>query len=271
MNAREPDCVWNGPPGLRDPEASARLTFNWLGAPPPPLPAAAPPEPDERIARWALFAQCAAFVMILAVIVGVPVFFMVNPPIWAGMIVVAAVIALGAYGGHLSQKSRQAQKTFALWRTLKARAEAFAPIQAWREARATPEFWAALGAKGDGAAFEIECAEILAAILQTDQIALTRKTDDYGADIMACADDGLVVAQCKLSAKSPPKIGHIRELAGSKSFFKAQQGLFFSLAKIGEERVQAGAYAQTCNLQYWDAEALRLLAAHIVKTGSRPH
>lgn len=251
-------CVWPGPPDIRDAGATAKITFNWLktsgSGDKPPAPQPEAPAPIGAIlflllaaivGPAALGAWCAAVVDWRA---GVPIFLIL------ALISVSLIylwLGLGTAGPPAPPKPKPKPVDGAL--------------RAWKQARAKREFWERLGATKDGYGFEIECAELCAAIFQTRDVAITRGSDDYGVDIMICKDGKRHVAQCKLSSASPPSIGTVRELAGSTSFFGASTGLLFSLQKISELRVQAGEFARVCHLQYWDLEAILAFAQRLAK------
>jgi hypothetical protein len=239
-------CVWPGPADLRDPIASSKITFNWLKSTPTPADTGPPPPIGTFffVLGLVIFAPAAliwALCLFMdwrsAVLIGV---------VFTVILLLLVYVYIGLGPTDVRPKPSVDRR-------------AAASLRAWKLARTRLGFWQRVAGTGRGYAFEVECAELMAAILQTRDVWITRAHDDYGVDIVACKDGKRYVAQCKLARRGPPSINVIRELAGSTWYFGATIGMLFSMQKVAETRTQAGEFARVCHLQYWDLEAILLL------------
>jgi hypothetical protein len=132
---------------------------------------------------------------------------------------------------------------------------AIAPIQKWRTDRCERRFWQKPNLTYQE--FEYETAELLAGILATKSVALTRGSNDYGADALACDNPlGKVVVQCK-HWENDAKAASVRELAGSTTFLEANAGILFCLNKPDpEDAPQWEHFAERFNLTYWNLDCI---------------
>jgi hypothetical protein len=252
-------CVWPGPADLRDPIASKKITFNWLKTEATPIEKGPPP-------------PIGTFLMVLALMIAAPMALVWALSVyldWRSAILIGVVftviltILIYLYMGLAPNRLSRAKPKLA------PDHRANAALHAWKLDRTKTSFWQRVAASGNGHAFEIECAELMAGLLQTRDVWLTRQTDDYGVDIVACKDGKKYVAQCKLARKGPPSINVIRELAGSTCYFGATEGWLFSMQRVQETRTQASEFARVCKLQFWDLEAI-LFLAHQLATKPDP-
>jgi hypothetical protein len=252
MSGEAWSCFAQLPSGLVDPDRA--LTLNWLR--PRPTPEGFQlswRDLDTRRYARIVWAQRAAVAALL--VMGASIGFVVLSawPVDRGSLtiaigvsaVVAAIVALTA-------------RAIIRYRQVEPRREAynaavreFAEIDVWRVKRCDGAFWTKLVA----AAFELESAELLAGVFATGQVTLTRASDDYGVDILACAPVGRIIAQCQEQGR---KVGaaEVRELAGAKSFFKADQAIMISLKGASEENEQVNRMAERLELTFWNADAL---------------
>jgi hypothetical protein len=131
----------------------------------------------------------------------------------------------------------------------------FEEIDAWRAARCDAAFW---DGGVDEAAFERECAELLAGHFGTGQVMLTRAANDYGVDVFICSAQEKIVAQCKPWVD---KVGaaQVRALAGSKAYFGADRAVLMTIVGPHDDGGEARDFAQALKLELWDVT--RIVAA----------
>lgn len=260
MSGESWSCFAQVPFGLIDPERS--LTLNWL-RPRPTVEGFRLSSADvderryERIVKVQRIAVAAIAVFgvsgLLTYIGGVaaePSF-----PVDANLLFTAILFSLGLAALTTIWTALEIIE----YRRAEPRREAhraavaeFAQVDAWRAARCEPKFWSAnLNAQG----FELEAAELLAGVFGTGQVALARATDDYGVDILACAAGQRIVARCR---QSDGRVGaaEVRELAGAKSFFAADQAIMISLEGPFDESEQTNRTAERVGLTFWNADAI---------------
>jgi hypothetical protein len=135
----------------------------------------------------------------------------------------------------------------------------FEEIDAWRALRCDAAFW------DDGldeAAFERECAELLAGYFGTGQVMLTRAANDYGVDVLMCSPQEKIVAQCKPWIDKV-SAAQVRALAGSKAFFGADRALLMTIVGPLDDGEQARDFAQALNLELWDVTRIVAAAAQL--------
>jgi hypothetical protein len=135
----------------------------------------------------------------------------------------------------------------------------FAAIDAWRAERCNTAFWKAVR---DEATFEREAAELLAGHFATGQVMLTRPTNDYGVDVLLCAAQQRIVAQCKPWDRDVTA-ADVRALAGSKAYLGADRAVLVTLAGPTHDREQARDIANALNLDLWDVERIVAVGAVI--------
>lgn len=137
----------------------------------------------------------------------------------------------------------------------------YADIKRWQSERCGPEFWQRDSITSTQ--FEIETTELLAGILGTTNVTLTRGSNDYGTDALACsATMGKVVVQCK-HWKGSVSAAQVRELAGSVRYFDAHCGILFCLHKPSDETDQWLSFANKFNLSYWNLDCVLAMAKHM--------
>lgn len=261
MSGEAWSCFEQLPSGLIE-QTSAPLTLNWLR--PRPTHAGFNLTPWEVSGR--LYARVVALQRGALVILGLLVVGLVaglnaageTQPladlssiyaIW-GIVVAAiagATVFLTAIAIIRYQRAEPKRQSF------QAASVEFEQIAAWRQIRCRRSYWSD---DLDPAGFERECAELLAGAYSTGQVALTRPTNDYGVDILMCTPNaGRMVVQCKQWDR---KIGaaQVRELAGVKTFFGADQAILIALEKPSEDNEQCNILAQRLNLQFWDTNSL---------------
>jgi Restriction endonuclease len=129
----------------------------------------------------------------------------------------------------------------------------FAAIDTWRSTRAESVFWSA---KLDETGFEREAAELLAGHFKTGQVMLTRSENDYGVDVLVCANRLRIVAQCKQWRGQRIGAADVRALAGAKAYFNADRALLLTLSGPTEDKEQCADIADAQNLELWDAAAI---------------
>lgn len=139
----------------------------------------------------------------------------------------------------------------------------FEAIDAWRAVRCDAAFW---DGGVDEAAFERECAELLAGHFGTGQVMLTRAANDYGVDVLICSAQEKIVAQCKPWVD---KVGpaQVRALAGSKAFFGADRAVLMTIVGPLDDGGQAHDFAQALKLELWDVTRI-VAAASALRRGT---
>lgn len=133
----------------------------------------------------------------------------------------------------------------------------FQTIDAWRAVRCDASFW---DGGVDEAAFERECAELLAGHFGTGQVMLTRAKNDYGVDVLICSAQEKIVAQCKPWID---KVGaaQVRALAGSKAYFGADRAVLMTIVGPHDDGGEARDFAQALKLELWDVTRIVAAAA----------
>lgn len=131
----------------------------------------------------------------------------------------------------------------------------FEEIDAWRAKRCAAAFW---DGGVDDAAFERECAELLAGHFGTGQVMLTRAANDYGVDVLICSSQEKIVAQCKPWVNKV-SAAQVRALAGSKAFFGADRAVLMTIVGPQDDGEQARDFAEALKLELWDVT--RIVAA----------
>jgi hypothetical protein len=129
----------------------------------------------------------------------------------------------------------------------------FAEIDAWRQIRTQTSFWSS---KLDETGFEREAAELLAGHFKTGQVMVTRSENDYGVDVLLCANRLRIVAQCKQWEGERIGAAEVRALAGAKAYFGADRALLVTLSGPTEDEEQCADIAASQNLELWDAAAI---------------
>lgn len=129
----------------------------------------------------------------------------------------------------------------------------FGTIDAWRRTRAETGFWSN---KLDETGFEREVAELLAGQFKTGQVMVTRAENDYGVDVLLCADKQRIVAQCKQWKGQRIGATDVRALAGAKAYFGADRALLITLSGPTEEIEQCADIAEAQNIELWDAATI---------------
>jgi hypothetical protein len=264
-------CFARLPSGLIDPSLSS-LTLNWLR--PRPTHAgfklSARDTDEERYERNQMVQrQALAAFPILLVIIGLGVMadiafelhLLADPrilfvAIWSSVGAISATALLIALTAVRILRFRQAEPRREAFR--RAVVE-FAEIDAWRAERCDPAFWKTVR---DEATFEREAAELLAGHFGTGQVVLARAANDYGVDVLLCAAQQRIVAQCKPWDRDVTA-ADVRALAGSKAYFGADRAVLVTLAGPTHDREQARDIANVLNIDLWDVERIAAVAAVI--------
>lgn len=264
-------CFARLPAGLAD--QSVALTLNWLK----PKPSAAEFElradeiegPERRrmlrmrtfaVALWALLA-----IGMLAATVGDAngqLAFLDRPEpgaaaMWTAVSVGFLAVALFARTSVAEARYRRAEPRRIAYEEAMRR---FALIDDWRAPRTETVFWSA---KLDETGFEREAAELLAGHFQTGQVMVTRSENDYGVDVLVCANRERIVAQCKQWKGERVGAAEIRALAGAKAYFGADRALLLTLSGPTDEREQCADIAASQNIELWDASAIVAAARNL--------
>lgn len=264
MSGEAWSCFAQLPSGLVDPER--RLTLHWLR--PKPTPEGfeiSRRDLDARRYARVVWMQRAAIAALLVLGSSIGFIVMTEWPIdrrsLTGAIGASAVLALVVIltaRGIIRYRQVEPRRD-----AYNAAVREFAEIDAWRAKRCDSAYWAKL----DAAGFELEAAELLAGVFGTGQVTLTRAANGYGVDVLACAPAGRIIAQCHEHSR---KVGaaEVRELAGAKSFFKADKAIMIALKGPSEESEQVNRMAERLELTFWNADALvawakRLRAGHV--------
>lgn len=257
MSGESWSCFAQVPFGLIDPERS--LTLNWLR----PRPTVegfrlSNADVDERryerivkVQRIALVAIAVLAVIGLLTYIG-EVAVDLDIPVDANLLLTGLAFLLGVTVIWTALEIIEYRRAEPRREAHRAAVAEFAQVDAWRAARCEPKFWTAnLNAQG----FELEAAELLAGVFGTGQVALARAMDDYGVDILACAAGQRIVARCRQSDR---RVGaaEVRELAGAKAFFAADQAIMISLEGPVDESEQTNRTAERVGLTFWNADAI---------------
>jgi hypothetical protein len=129
----------------------------------------------------------------------------------------------------------------------------FAAIDNWRRIRTETVFWSS---KLDESGFEREAAELLAGHFKTGQVMVARSENDYGVDVLLCANRQRIVAQCKQWRGERIGAVEVRALAGAKAYFAADRALLLTLSGPTEDEEQCADIAASQNVELWDAAAI---------------
>lgn len=268
MDGEAWSCFARLPPGLAD--QSVTLSLNWL------KPKPAPEEFDLRLdevegapRRRTRRIRAASIVLGLAVLLAVvaaqaagevPAVAPLNKT-QSGIIAMwaAASLALVAFTLFAQTSVAEARYRRAAPRRIayEEGLRRFGAIEAWRQTRTETGFWSN---KLDETGFEREAAELLAGHFKTGQVMVTRANDDYGVDVLLCADRQRVVAQCKQWKGQRVSAADVRALAGAKAFFGADKALLVTLSGPTDEKDQCAEVADTQNLELWDASKIAAVA-----------
>jgi len=264
-------CFAHLPAGLIDPK-SASLTLNWIK--PTPTPKGFQLTRDEidekaylrnlRIQGQAKFAGVFLAVGIALALFGDLVLDLglfdddlsVFTAVWAGTTSILIAAFIYVLCGLLIMRFRNAEpKRLAFY----AACAEFEQLDVWRRERCAVSFWGDL----DAVHFELEAAELLAGYLSTGQVILTRASNDYGVDVLACSPLGRVVAQCKHRRGGRIGAAQVRELAGSKAFFGADLAVLVSLEPPVDDVQQCVDFARAQRLEIWDVDRIVAVAQQL--------
>jgi hypothetical protein len=257
-------CFARLPSGLAD--QSIALTLNWLKPKPTPgefdLRADEVEGPERRrnvrlrslsVGLWALL----ALAMLLATGAGHPeqIALLSQPQadvaaFWAAASLGLVAVVLFAQTSVAEARYRRAAPHRVAYEEALRR---FASIDTWRRTRTETVFWSA---NLDETGFEREAAELLAGHFKTGQVMVTRSENDYGVDVLLCANRHRIVAQCKQWKGARVGAADVRALAGAKAYFGADRALLLTLSGPTDEKEQCADIAAAQNLELWDAAAI---------------
>jgi Restriction endonuclease len=257
-------CFARLPSGLAD--QSATLTLNWLR--PKPTPAEFDLKPDEvegpkrrRIVRLRSMSVTLAG-LLAAALLGVTwaehteKLSLLDQPeasasaMWGAISVAMLAVVLFAQTSVAEARYRRAEPRRVAYEEAVRR---FAVIDNWRRIRTETVFWSS---KLDETGFEREAAELLAGHFKTGQVMVTRSENDYGVDVLLCANRLRIVAQCKQWKGERIGAAEVRALAGAKAYFGADRALLLTLSGPTEDKEQCADIAEAQNLELWDAAAI---------------
>lgn len=172
---------------------------------------------------------------------------------WLGMPLLAVTAAAFAWVSLTTQKFEStAEHRVAFKRAFSQ----FEVARVWRSFRCKPNFWRRL----DEQTFEVEAAELLAGVLQTKQIWLTRSGNEYDVDVLALSPvQGRVVVLCK-TWRDQVTAADVRRFSGTVRYFGADMGIIFCAAPPVDEPGQAADFSAHFNLQFWTPESIVALA-----------
>jgi hypothetical protein len=173
---------------------------------------------------------------------------------WAAVSLGLVAVVLFAQTGVAEARYRRAEPRRVAYEEALRK---FAATDAWRRARTEPAFWSA---NVDETGFEREVAELLAGHFKTGQVMVTRYENDYGVDVLLCANRLRIVAQCKQWKERRVGAADVRALAGAKAYFDADRALLVTLRGPAEDKDQCADIAQAQNLELWDASAITAAA-----------
>jgi hypothetical protein len=235
--------AWIYPAGLIDAEATKQLTFNWLKA----------ASKEEII--WVEDPRPGQLTLVLFMTLAVPALMagalclymdyrsaILIALIFAVVFAILARIYVGLPRGRRRTKKVGADPA----------------LMAWKEARTKREFWDAFLANNDLNGFIRECAELVAWQVQSRNVHIAL-ANPYGASIFAMQGVAPVVARCLLTFGVAP-VDVARDFAGTKGYFSAARGIFFSHKRVADGSAPVNNFSTRVNLQYFDVEALVLMA-----------
>jgi hypothetical protein len=264
-------CFTQLPSGLIDPNLSS-LTLNWLRPKPTHLgfKLSGRDIDEERYRRNVMVQRQALWALpILALAIGAGVMLdialdlrfladdrILFAAIWSSVAAVSAAALLIVLTGIAIIRFRQAQPRREAYYAAVAE---FAHVDAWRGERCDPAFW---NATRDEAAFEREAAELLAGYFGTGQVMLARSDNDYGVDVLLCAPQGRIVAQCKPWDRDVAA-ADVRALAGAKAFFAANRAVLVTLAGPSHDGEQAQDFSSALSVDLWDLDRIVAIAAQV--------
>jgi len=257
-------CFARLPPGLAD--QSVVLSLNWLK--PKPTPDEFDLKPDEidgppRRRNIRVRSLSIGTVLLLALgalalpaIEGTARIGELNP-LQSSVLAMWAAASLGLVALTLLARTSMAEGRYrrATPRRM-AYEEAlrrFGAIDTWRHTRSETVFWSS---KLDETGFEREVAELLAGHFKTGQVMVTRTENDYGVDVLLCADKQRIVAQCKQWKGQRIGAADVRALAGAKAYFGADRALLITLSGPTDEIEQCADIAEAQNIELWDAATI---------------
>jgi hypothetical protein len=261
-------CFARLPPGLAD--RSVTLTLNWLRPKPSPdefeLKADEVEGPRRRrtvrlrtlsVGLWALL----ALGMLIATGAGHgDALALFGQPeadaaaMWAAVSLGFVAVALFAGTSVAEARYRRAEpRRIAYEEALRK----FSAVDAWRGVRCESQFWSV---KLDEAGFEREAAELLAGHFKTGQVMVTRSENDYGVDVLICAHQLRIVAQCKQWKGRRVTAADVRALAGAKAYFGADRAVLVTLSGPTDEIEQCADIARGQNIDLWDASTIAAAA-----------
>jgi HJR/Mrr/RecB family endonuclease len=271
MSGETWSCFAQLPAGLID-KTSAPLTLSWLR--PRPTHAGFKLTPSEidagrnerniRVQRIALVALGMMFAAI-AVVTGVDAAFelalfndhtILFVAIWSTVAAVSAAALLVVLTALAILRYRSAAPKRAAF---DAAVVEFEQIDKWRGLRCDAAFWS----EGlDDASFEREVAELLAGFFSSGQIMLTRPDNDYGVDVLICAPQGRIVAQCKPWLTGIGAV-QVRALAGAKAFFAADRAVLATIGPVSGDSEQARDIAAALRIDLWDVSRIVAVASQL--------
>ncbi|MCE9523542.1 MAG: restriction endonuclease [Alphaproteobacteria bacterium] len=265
-------CFAHLPAGLIDPR-SAALTLNWLRSRPSYAGFklsrdevdAAKYERNMRVQRYALLGIAFVIAFVAGEVLadrlwGWRVFENETArfaTVWmgtSGLLIGLFILALASFAVMRYRRAEPRRIAF------NSACVEFEQVDAWRAVRCDPTYWSE---RLDPNGFELEAAELIAGYLKTGQVMLTRGSNDYGVDMLACSPIGRIVAQCKQWKAGKIGAPQVRELAGSKAFFGADLGILISLESPSDESEQCEQFAAKQNLQFWNLRAIVSVAEQL--------
>ena len=95
---------------------------------------------------------------------------------------------------------------------------------------------------------------------------VTRSENDYGVDVLLCANRLRIVAQCKQWRGQGVGAADVRALAGAKAYFGADKALLLTLSGPTADKEQCADIAAAQNLELWDATAIAAAARALQDT-----
>jgi len=257
-------CFARLPAGLAD--QSVTLTLNWLR--PKPTPAEFDLKPDEvegparrRIVRLRTLSVTLAGLLAVALL-GITWaehtdrLALLDQPqagasaLWGAISVGLIAFALFAQTSVAEARYHRAEPRRVAYEEAVRR---FAAIDAWRRTRTETVFWSS---KLDEVGFEREAAELLAGHFKTGQVMVTRSENDYGVDVLLCANRLRIVAQCKQWKGERVDAADVRALAGAKAYFGADRALLLTLSGPTEDKEQCADIASAQSLELWNTAAI---------------
>jgi hypothetical protein len=261
-------CFARLPQGLAD--QSVTLTLNWLR--PKPSPDKFDLKPDEiegpsrrrtvrlRSLSVGLWALLALGMLIATGVQHSDGLALLEQPeakmaaMWAGVSLGFVAVALFAGTSVAEARYRRAAPRRVAYEEALRK---FAAVDGWRRERCASRFWSA---ELDEAGFEREAAELLAGHFKTGQVMVTRSENDYGVDVLLCANRERIVAQCKQWKGKRVAAADVRALAGAKAYFAADRAVLVTLSGPADEIEQCADIARAQNIDLWDGSTIAAAA-----------